>query len=321
MELIIQVWNMMFYGEMNMFYRVLLSSLILSTLIVFIILVFKLTIFVFSRSNYTLRRLVSSRRGGRDGRLKQFGNIIYIKDGWADTVLGRIHFNNKLSLEKAGIYTKSSLKWLILLKWVIIPLLSLWVFISYLNFEGTRDPIVMGLLTFVFLEGFIQFLVLQQISKEKSKFRKISYVLFKFLRNQLSAGVKITQALNNLPTIASDKILKKRLALVASHYASTNDIDGALKNITDYYQSLEAKSLALSIKQSIQTGQNESGFEQKEKKLFKMRLNVIKKNSQVMMFKYFLIGLLYAFVIILIIGYPQWLDVIDGKRMLFGNGG
>jgi hypothetical protein len=50
-----------------------------------------------------------------------------------------------------------------------------------------------------------------------------------------------------------------------------------------------------------------------------MRLNVIKKNTQVMMFKYFVIGLLYAFVILLIIGYPQWLDMVEANKILFGN--
>ena len=158
-----------------------------------------------------------------------------------------------------------------------------------------------------------------QIKKEKDKFQKVSYVLFKFIINQLSAGLKISQALNNLPTIATDKLLKERLSLVASHYASTNDIDGALLNITNYYQSLEAKSLALAIKQSITTGQNDKGFKQKEKKLFNMRLNVIKKNTQVIMIKYFLIGLLYAFVIVVIIGYPQWLDLVNANQIIFGG--
>lgn len=273
---------------------------------------------LFETSNYTMRKLLLLRHNTSSGKIKKIGKKSYFAPTDDMTLLKRIYLNNKLALEKGGFYSKRALVVIIVAKWVAIPIFSFLIYLANLNIEG-QNATATGVFSFFFFEGFAWMFVRWQIKREADKFKIASYKLFKFLRNQLSAGIKITQALNSLHTVATDPLLKNRLLLMASHYASTSDIDEALKYITNYYQTLEAKSLALSIKQSIETGQNDKGFVQKEKKLFNMYLNVIKRNTQLIMVKYFLIGLLYGAVIILIISYPQWLDLIQANKLLFGN--
>lgn len=289
-------------------------------LIVILIVIFSIYVGkrLFDTSNYTMRKLLVGRHYTESGRMKKLGKKRYFVPDDSNSLFNRIYVNNKLALEKGGMYSNRVLVFLIVVKWIFIPIVSVIVYFANRNIEG-QNAFLTGVVTVAFLEGVAWAFVRWQIEREADKFKVASYKLFKFLRNQLSAGIKITQALNSLHTVASDPLLKTRLLLMASHYSSTNDIDEALKYITNYYQTLEAKTLALSIKQSIETGQNDKGFMQKEKKLFNMYLNVIKRNTQLIMVKYFLIGLLYGAVIILIISYPQWLDLLEANKLLFGN--
>lgn len=287
---------------------------------IFVFVSFKVLFYFLTRFNSTLRKITEAREPLKNGKIKKIGDIKYIRDDNYGTLLGRIYLNNKLDLEKGGMYTENNLTFFILFKWVFVPIFSILTIVSnVLADSGFYDSLIYGVMALVILNGLIYAIIHYHISKEANKFKLTSYKLFKFLRNQLSAGVKMTTAVNNLPSIVNDKLLKNRLILMASHFASKSDIDEALSYITDHYQTIEAKTLALSIKQSIETGQSDNSFKQKEKKLFNMYLNVIKKKTQILMLKYFVIGLLYGFVIVLIIGYPQWLDFIEANRILFGN--
>jgi Flp pilus assembly protein TadB len=274
---------------------------------------------LFANTNYTMRKLLSLRHKQRSssGKIKRWGrkNSLFLMRNI--DMLQRIYLNNKLILEKGGLYSHSFLLFIIATKWILIPSVALLAF--YTNAGTDQGGLIYGLISLLLLELGLWAFLRYQIKTQADNFKVESYRLFKFLRNQLSAGVRISQALNALPMVARDPLLKTRLLLMASHYSSTNDIDEALNYVRNYYQTLEANSLALSIKQSIETGRNDQGFAQKEKKLFNMYLNVIKKKTQILMLKYFGIGMLYGVVIILIIGYPQWLDLVEANRILFGN--
>lgn len=268
-------------------------------------------------SNYTMRQLMRVRYSSTGGSFKKLGKRLYFLPKTSNTLFKRIYDNNKITLEKAGIFSDKLLAIMIAVKWVVLPILS--VIAGFANKAEGNKAFLIAAFSLGYLELTIWVILRWRIQVEADRFKVASYKLFKFLRNQLSAGVKINKALNSLYTVADDPLLRSRLLLLASHYASTNDIDTALTYITDYYQTLEAKSLALSIKQSIETGRNETGFKQKEKKLFNMYLNVIRKKTQFIMAKYFMMGILYAAVIVLILGYPMWLDLLQANMLIFGN--
>ena len=294
----------------------LLMGIIGIFLIFFLITIIYIFSFVFFRSNYTVKTIIRERTSLN--KTNSFHNSFSFFSSTNNTFLLRIYNNNKLSLEKGGFYSSKALFVVIFLKWFAIPVFSVLLYLLYINIEP-QLAIKTSVFTFFAFEFIIWYFIIHQINKEANLFQIASYQLFKFLRNQMSAGIKFPVALNNLHTVVDDLLLKKRLLLMASHYSSTNQINESLTYITDFYNTMEAKSLALAIKQSVDTGHKDRNFKQKEKKLFNMYLNVIKKNTQFVVFRYVLIGILYAIVIVLIVIYPSVLDLMEANRSLFGN--
>jgi len=300
--------------DVHLAIRITLGVLMLSVVVIFILLLFMISSHFINKSNLNLNRLIKSRKGARKGTRNKSHRV---KNNFVNQVLE----NNKLSLERGGAYSESTLAIVVIYKWLFTPLCGL--LIVLVNYKFVDDSIshsmLRGTMTMGFMELVIIFYMQYKISIEVKKFRLISYKLIKSIRLQMSAGLKVTEALNSLHTIPDDKILRSRLLLMSSRFASTNNIEDALSYITDYYQSLEAKTLALAIKQSIETGSSDRGYKLKEKKMFNNYINIIKKNTQMVMMKYIGIAILYGVVIIILVGYPQWLDLVEAKQVMFGK--
>lgn len=286
--------------------------------IIFLVIAWRMGRIISLNSNHTLRHIDAQKTAHNGMKLKRFGQYAFWVNAKKESFWHGVAYNNRMALERAGAFSPKALVIVIALKWGIMPAFTLLV-MALQKMAPDGQPIMYGLMTFVVTEGGILFVIEQAKRKESDKFKTASYAMFKFLRNQISAGIKVPNALAGLYMVVGDPILKERLVLMSSHYASTNDIDKALSYITDFYPTMEAKSLALSIKQAIQTGKMDVGFEQKERKLFNMYLNVIKLRTQRLMLNFTIIAAFYALVVILMIGYPQVLDLIHANQMLFGR--
>ena len=141
MNLILDILDILQNGNMSSTSRIVLIILFALIGLVFLTIVFKLGKYIFTRSNFTLRKMIASRHGGHEGRLKRFGDIRYYKEGWEDTFFGRIYNNNKLALEKGGIYSKVVMRNMILIKWILVPLFACMSFYSNSITELGNDSI------------------------------------------------------------------------------------------------------------------------------------------------------------------------------------
>ncbi|TCT17030.1 type II secretion system (T2SS) protein F [Natranaerovirga pectinivora] len=177
-----------------------------------------------------------------------------------------------------------------------------------------------NLMIYVFIFRLIvNFYVYQEIKKQANLFKKDAYMLYSFLNNQISSGVKQTDAIKNLHKVTNDKKLKERLKLMAATYIVTTNIDESLKYITDYYYTQEARSMAVAIKLGVDTGNNSTTLEKKEENMLNQFMDMVKFETEKLKYKYLMIGIIIGIPLIIFISYPLVIDLLQAEKQIFMN--
>jgi Flp pilus assembly protein TadB len=185
--------------------------------------------------------------------------------------------------------------------------------LSYLNDGFFIKAVFSALICYLVSE----FIYRNEKSKHERIFRYNVYKIYKFLSNQLIAGVKLTDALQNMYKIVDDPFLKNRLFFLSSKNYLSNDIDEAFKELNQSYTIDEANSLYQAIKQGINAGTNQTLFEKKEKSMFNKYVAYIEAETSATRTKAVLAAICFAIVIVLLLAYPMLHDVTRALEIIF----
>lgn len=158
----------------------------------------------------------------------------------------------------------------------------------------------------------------ENTQKKRSKsIRFYGYKIFKFIINQVSSGIRVSDAIVNMYKVVHPSPLRKALIDVAAHYSQTSDLSGALDHLKKKFKGLEVDTLCLAIEQGIQTGANEETLHKMENLLFKRYMYQIKSDTKLKRKRGVIAVMFLASIIILMVVVPVSIDMFNALNQIF----
>jgi Flp pilus assembly protein TadB len=174
-----------------------------------------------------------------------------------------IYIKAKDKTRKAGYKNKHAALIYLACKY-IVPILIFLIAILTNYQKNILGPILAALVCYATVE----LIVYQKKREINKKFTRHVYKVYKYLHNQISSGVTITEAIKTVHQIMEEEDIKMSLIRMAANYELTSDIDLAVQEILNEYDNQEAETLAMAIKQGVATGGDGNLLEQQEELMY-----------------------------------------------------
>src|SRR5690606_4170309 len=153
--------------------------------------------------------------------------------------------------------------------------------------------------------------------KVNLRFQKHIYKIYKYLHNQISSGVKPTDAVRTVYETTDDRDIREVLIRVAARYELTMDIDSALEELRSNFDTHEAETLCLALKQGVQTGDNRDLLEKQEDIMFKKHFNYIQAETDSCRNRSVAAAAVFVAIIAVMIIVPMLDDVSQAVGRIF----
>ena len=147
--------------------------------------------------------------------------------------------------------------------------------------------------------------------------QKYAYKIYKYLHNQISSGIKVTDAIKNVYEVIDDKRLKEVLIRMAARYELTMDIDSALNEFKSVYETYEAESFCVAVKQGILTGDNSEILARQEDIMFKKYFNYIQAETDSRKTRCLVAAIIFVTIIVIMILIPLIFEAADALDKIF----
>ena len=151
------------------------------------------------------------------------------------------------------------------------------------------------------------------------KFNKNAYKIYKFIHNQVSSGVKPTDAVSTVFEVVDEPDIRKTLMRLAARYKLTGDLESSLCELTDRFDTHEAHTLCVALKQGVDTGDNTEILKRQEEVMFNRYFAYIQAETDSLVYKSILAAVFFTGIIIIMIALPMFKDVQDGFSRIFSN--
>ncbi len=221
-------------------------------------------------------------------------------------------FNSaKYKMRKAGYIWEYSPVIYVILKYVATATFFIAAFV--LNYPKVEGAVILALCNVLIIEA-----VVKSRRKELNmKFQKNAYKIYKYLHNQISSGVKVTDAVKGAYEVIEDKYLKNILIRLAAGYELTLDINTALDDFMSSFDGDEAETLCIAIKQGIMTGDNRELLSRQEEVMFKKYFNYIQAETDNCRNRSFIAAGMFTVVIVIMILIPLLNDMTEAIEKIF----
>ena len=196
--------------------------------------------------------------------------------------------------------------------WVFIPIIMFFVsiFVDYKSFFRA--------FSFLVFCGLFQKMNIEILMKKRNRgLNKNIYRMYKFLFNQVSAGVSPGDSIINLHKVVEDKFLEKRLKNMALIYYQTLNIDLALMEVKKFYDDEEIDPFCIVVKQGIETGENLLMLKRQEALMFNKYFNYLEMETDRQKVKIIIVVFIFCLVIVLMIGIPLFMEMNEAMNQLF----
>ncbi|HHW32031.1 MAG TPA: hypothetical protein GXX20_10235 [Clostridiaceae bacterium] len=299
MEVLLQFANMhRYFVIIILFFNFMLSSLIMK------------------KMQVHFNRYIYEALGGRDE--KKALHVIYISV-FRD-ILSRYErrsknygFYKKIvnKMKKSGYSYEKAPMIYFALKFVLLPLLFIAFFI--INYPDIIKAAAATTVIFIIME----LVILARKKAHNLKLQKNIYKIYKYLHNQISSGVRVTDAVKTVYEVIEDKKLRNILIRLAATYELTLDIDKALGEFKSNYDTPESETLCVALKQGVLTGDNRELLARQEDIMFNKYFYYIQAETDNCRFKSAAAVGLFCSVIVIMILIPMIMDVTDAVRRIF----
>lgn len=186
---------------------------------------------------------------------------------------GRMYQKAKTKMCKAGYRSDKAALVYLGVRFILSPLVFLAAF--HTNFPNVAGPLAAAVLINVIMELIIK----AGRRRINLRFQKYIYKIYKYLHNQISSGVKPTDAVRCVYEVTEDRELRDILVRLAARYELTLDIDTALNEFRSNFDVHEAETLCIAIKQGIETGDNKELLAKQEDMMFKKYFNYVQAET------------------------------------------
>lgn len=149
------------------------------------------------------------------------------------------------------------------------------------------------------------------------KLQKYLYKIYKYLHNQISSGVRIPDAIGTVYEVIDDMKLRSIMIRFAAIYELTLDIDKALEEFRMNFDTHEAETLCVVLKQGIETGDNQELLSRQEDVMFKKYFNYIQAETDSCKTRSLLSAVMYTAIVVLMIIIPLINDTTDALNSIF----
>ncbi|HOJ11387.1 MAG TPA: type II secretion system F family protein [Clostridiales bacterium] len=182
-----------------------------------------------------------------------------------------------------------------------------------INFPSAKESIKASIIVFITSELIIR----RKRGELNNSLQKYVYKIYKYLHNQIASGIKVTDAIKNLYEVIDDKDLKEVLIRMAARYELTTDIDAALNEFISVYDSQEAESFCIAIKQGILTGDNSELLARQEDIMFKKYFNYIQSETDSCRTRSFIAAIVFTAIIVVMILVPIFFEASGALTKIF----
>lgn len=196
------------------------------------------------------------------------------------------------------------------------PILS--IIFLYGLFIGKIPPLSMLVVAISYLV-ILETSISRSQKKMNMKFQKFVYKIYKYLHNQIAAGVKVTDAIRTVYEVVDDQWLKGILIELAGGYELTCDIDKVLEKFKHNFSSNETDTLCIAIKQGIATGDNQNLLERQEEIMFKKYFNHIQAQTDSCRVKIAAVAMIFTAIMVTMLLIPVISDVGEAMGKIFIN--
>ena len=186
---------------------------------------------------------------------------------------GRLYDRARKKMKQAGYRGEFAPVVYMLVKYVLSAVVFIVAFC--INYPDLIRPAASVILTNSILEAVIA----SNKRRVNLGFQKHIYKIYKYLHNQISSGVKPTDAVRTVYEVTDDRELRNILIKLAARYELTLDIDIALEEFRSNFDTHEAETLCIALKQGIDTGDNKDLLARQEDIMFKKYFNYIQAET------------------------------------------
>ncbi len=225
----------------------------------------------------------------------------------------RIYQKAKVKMQKAGYIGEHAAFVYLSVRFVLSPI----VFIAALclNYPDIVRPMAAAVLINVVMEMVVK----AGTRKVNLRFQKYIYKIYKYLHNQISSGVKPTDAVRCVYEVTEDKELRGILVRLAARYELTLDIDAALEEFRSNFDTHEAQTLCIAIKQGIETGDNKELLAKQEDIMFKKYFNYVQAETDSCRNRSVAAATVYVAIVAVMIIVPMLSEVSEAIGNIFIN--
>jgi len=224
-----------------------------------------------------------------------------------------IYLKARDKMKKAGYASEYSAATYLMLKYLFAGLLFLTALVS--NYPNLVGPLAV----LAGSEIVIEMVVTNGRRKVNLKFQRYIYKIYKYLHNQISSGVKVTDAIRTVYDVIEDRELKEILIKMAARYELTLDVDAALEEFRSNFDVHEAQTLCIALKQGIETGDNQELLAKQEDMMFKKYFNYIQAETDSCRNRSLAAASVFTAIVVILIVVPMLNDVGEAVGKIFVN--
>jgi Flp pilus assembly protein TadB len=231
----------------------------------------------------------------------------------------RFHSKMTQRLHRAG-YDSPQAIWIYLASQILLPplLMLLVAAREAASSDGSFSPTLISLAAAVLPAVLVNGRITSRISERKKAFTRSLYKIYRFLDLQLSAGIKMTDALSGLPGTVTDPLVHPVWLRFSALYELTLDLDAASDLVRKAFGGSDCEMLATHLRQCMQTGQAGRSLKRMEELLFSRFFSQMQQETKQIRTQLLItacLGLVPAIVSFL---YPMIHEAAKALQSIFG---
>lgn len=224
-----------------------------------------------------------------------------------------IYIRARSKVKKAGYRSEYAAFIYLGIRFAVTPIVFIIALI--LNYPDVIRPLASAVL----INSSMEMILAAKKRSFNMRFQKYIYKIYKYLYNQISSGVKPKDAVCSVYEAVEDPELRAILIRLAARYELTLDIDSALEEFRSNFDTHEAETLCLALKQGIETGDNKELLSRQEDVMFKKYFNYIQAETDSCRNRSVAAAAVFVAVISVMIIVPMLNDVSDAIGKIFIN--
>lgn len=156
-------------------------------------------------------------------------------------------------------------------------------------------------------------------NKNAVVFQKNSYKLYKYILNQVSAGVRPGDAIKSMYEVVEEKQLRKLLMKACAKYSVSMDNNVIAQGILDNIDTPEARSFAMSLRDGIFESRDDKLMQRLEQLMFNRYFAYIQRETDSVKTRCLITVVLLCSVIVIMILVPTFMDVQNALNSIFSQ--